>query len=408
MISPIIATGLLSGYILIMALMLSQISHVSNMKSNAKSDIALDFVRVKRDLIGLYGKDLFEYFKTTLPRLPPTSDFGNSNQPLRRTNISRLYDSFHNYLFFESGTSVVQKLTQDVTIVPNAHSHNDYWRSLPLFEALVYGITSVEADVWLTENDTSLSVSHDRRHIDPKHKTLDLLYTSPILKMLDEVNDKSKDFSGDNDNQSLHGVFYGASSQSLQLLIDFKSEDNSKTYFVLMNKYLKPFVEKNYLSYVDLITNEVVKGPMTIVLTGNYPNETNILDNSEQGISYEEEGLGFFADNKRYVFLDLPLHDKEAQDKLPTSVLASASLSQLLTSCRSSPYIAKFHGHLSDNEVKCIRTFIEHAKENNLTTRIWGVPEWPVSRRNTLWNQQYYDIQVDYINTDDLKAISEF
>ena len=45
-------------------------------------------------------------------------------------------------------------------IVPKkCHSHNDYWRSVPLFSALAAGCTSVEADVWLAE-DGALLVSH--------------------------------------------------------------------------------------------------------------------------------------------------------------------------------------------------------------------------------------------------------
>ena len=45
-------------------------------------------------------------------------------------------------------------------IVPKkCHSHNDYWRPVPLYSALAAGCTSVEADVWLAENG-ELLVSH--------------------------------------------------------------------------------------------------------------------------------------------------------------------------------------------------------------------------------------------------------
>lgn len=41
------------------------------------------------------------------------------------------------------------QLTQD--IVPKAiHSHNDYWRQIPLYSALSAGAVSVESDVWLS------------------------------------------------------------------------------------------------------------------------------------------------------------------------------------------------------------------------------------------------------------------
>lgn len=38
------------------------------------------------------------------------------------------------------------------------HSHNDYWRDVPLFSALSHGVTSVEADVWLNPKDGRLYV----------------------------------------------------------------------------------------------------------------------------------------------------------------------------------------------------------------------------------------------------------
>lgn len=396
--------------------MFSQISHFASFNTATSSTThSLDLLRVKRDLLGLSGKELLNYFKVNLPTISSNSVFSNFDHPLAVSKVSQLYDCFHDYLFAENQRPMVQKLTQDVTIIPNVHSHNDYWRSLPLFEALMYGVTSVEADVWLTENNTSLSVSHDPRHIDPKHNTLETLYTHPLLEMLNHVNRPQVDRSMgtlDGQTERMHGVFFGDSSQSLQLLIDFKSEDNEKTYELLMSKYLKPFIQLKYLTYYDLLTEEVVEGPITIVLTGNYPTNTPVLDyasdSQESNNEDHELNKGYFRDNKRYAFLDLPLHETNLQDKLPPSVLASASFSQLLSKCQSSSVLVKLRGHLSDDEIKCFKTFISHSKKNHLAARIWGVPEWPTTTRNKLWKQQFYDLSVDYINTDDLEGISNF
>jgi hypothetical protein len=38
------------------------------------------------------------------------------------------------------------------------HSHNDYWREVPLYTALSHGVTSIEADVWLNPKDGRLYV----------------------------------------------------------------------------------------------------------------------------------------------------------------------------------------------------------------------------------------------------------
>ena len=55
------------------------------------------------------------------------------------------------------------------------HSHNDYWRDVPLFSALERGVSSIEADVWLNPKDSSLYVSH-RRPI--------LLLLAPLISLL--------------------------------------------------------------------------------------------------------------------------------------------------------------------------------------------------------------------------------
>jgi hypothetical protein len=42
--------------------------------------------------------------------------------------------------------------TRDVTPIP-CHSHNDYWRRVPFWDAIHWGCTSVEADVWLFDDE---------------------------------------------------------------------------------------------------------------------------------------------------------------------------------------------------------------------------------------------------------------
>ena len=44
----------------------------------------------------------------------------------------------------------------------NIHSHNDYWRDVPLYSALANGVRSIEADVWLNPKDQKLYVSQTR------------------------------------------------------------------------------------------------------------------------------------------------------------------------------------------------------------------------------------------------------
>jgi hypothetical protein len=65
------------------------------------------------------------------------------------------------------------------------HSHNDYWRDVPLFSALSYGVTSVEADVWLING--TLYVGHELEAL-TTDRTFDGLYIQPLVQILEHAN----------------------------------------------------------------------------------------------------------------------------------------------------------------------------------------------------------------------------
>jgi hypothetical protein len=60
------------------------------------------------------------------------------------------------------------------------HSHNDYWRPHPLFDALSLGFQSVEADVFLV--DSTLLVGHEPADLRPD-RTLESLYLDPLRQL---------------------------------------------------------------------------------------------------------------------------------------------------------------------------------------------------------------------------------
>jgi hypothetical protein len=76
--------------------------------------------------------------------------------------------------------------TAGITPVP-CHSHNDYWRKAPLFDALQAGCTSIEADIWLANDDEGgqgdLYVGHSKRSLSKK-RTLQSLYIKPLTELL--------------------------------------------------------------------------------------------------------------------------------------------------------------------------------------------------------------------------------
>ena len=97
------------------------------------------------------------------------------------TYVSSLYESD---LLSTSG-SYPTDATRD--IVPIAcHSHNDYWRAVPLFDAIRSGCTGVEADVWLFKGETDLFVGHTSAALSPT-RTLRSLYVEPLVELLDSM-----------------------------------------------------------------------------------------------------------------------------------------------------------------------------------------------------------------------------
>lgn len=64
------------------------------------------------------------------------------------------------------------------------HSHNDYERKHPLFDALSAGCTSVEADIWSLPKSTELYVGHRKNSLSDD-RTLKKLYLSPLEDLLD-------------------------------------------------------------------------------------------------------------------------------------------------------------------------------------------------------------------------------
>lgn len=75
--------------------------------------------------------------------------------------------------------------TRDVKPIP-CHSHNDYWRRVPLFDAIHCGCISVEVDVWHFDGDEELYVGHDTASL-TSNRTLTSLYINPLVGLLDSM-----------------------------------------------------------------------------------------------------------------------------------------------------------------------------------------------------------------------------
>lgn len=158
------------------------------------------------------------------------------------------------------------------------HSHNDYQRRIPLFEALGSGCVSVEADVHFTRGD--LLIGHSAYGLN-KNANLRTMYLQPLERMIQQQNARVPADDG------FRGIFTEEPSRSVVLLIDNKS--GGAETFTELYKQLQPLRDLDYLTYWN--GTELVTRPLTIVTTGNAPFES-VID---------------LPDDHRDMFWDAPL-----------------------------------------------------------------------------------------------------
>ncbi|RDW75533.1 hypothetical protein BP6252_06675 [Coleophoma cylindrospora] len=279
------------------------------------------------------------------------------------------------YNWVEPGSVATQpaswlpEFSRDITPIA-CHSHNDYERNTPLFDALKAGCTSVEADIWL--EDSELYVSHHKSQIKP-NRTLNTLYINPLLEIL--MNQNLPATFPATPEARPQGVFDKSPNTTLVLLVDFKT-DGKETFPYLM-KQLEPLRQAGWLSYYDSTSLCLVARPITVVGTGNTP-------------------FSFIATNQTTdIFFDAPLASLESTDLYNTTNSYYASVS-----------MKKAVGHiwswgLSSEQIKTIKTQIQIAKNAGLIARYWDTPSWPVGLKLSIW-RILEEEDVGVLNVDDL------
>lgn len=192
--------------------------------------------------------------------------------------------------------------TQPYQYTIKKHSHNDYIRPQPFTNAYNLNFESIEADIFLVNNN--LLVAHTVKELDPK-QTLETLYLQPLAQAINKNG----------------GKVYSNSAKHHQLLIDIKSEAyNTLNALVLLLK-----------KYPTITTNKLV----SIVISGNrpkiedydkYPNY--ILFDGQIGVTYNNIALkkialmsGDFHSYIKWNGIDaMPLSDADTIRKLVTNI----------------------------------------------------------------------------------------
>jgi hypothetical protein len=246
-----------------------------------------------------------------------------------------------------------QDFSRDINPMP-CHSHNDYWRQVPLYDAISADCISVEADIWVHEsskNDTDLLVGHDKRSLTPE-RTLQSLYLEPFLQILEQKNAPA-DSNSVTQNTSLaglaHGIFDSNPETTMVLLLDFKSDSAELRPFV--SKQLKPLRAKRWLTYSESTTNTRHMGPITVVASGIAPFPLIVANTTY-----------------RDVFFDAPLTDISTSTYNTSNLyLGSASLGKAIGMV--------WLGKVSEKQRKTSTSQIGSTKEKGLLARYWDTPD---------------------------------
>ncbi|KAF7866764.1 hypothetical protein EAF04_005606 [Stromatinia cepivora] len=240
--------------------------------------------------------------------------------------------------------------TQGVVPMP-CHSHNDYLRAVPLFEALAAGCTGVEADIHLPTKARSqdLLVGHKAKSL-TQDRTLESLYTSPLLEILENLNNDSA--ISNETTKAWNGIFQSRPNTTLTLLLDFKSNGTEIWPYVIQQ--LESLRAKNWLTYWDS-SSDIHWAPIIVVASGNAP-----FDLLNSNTTYRD------------IFYDAPLSDISNPIYNNTnSYYASCSMSKAL----GNQWLWKF----SSAQLRKINTQISTTSEKGLKARYWDTPAWPVT-----------------------------
>ena len=241
------------------------------------------------------------------------------------------------------------------TKIVQGHAHNDYENPNPLVDALENGFVSVEADVYLI--DDNLYVSHDLPVKLDSSLTLESLYLNPIENHIENNN----------------GLVYKNYSGSFYLMIDFKT--SAKPTYSMLKSILS-----NYSSIISIVTNGVEqKRVIKVFISG------------QEGCRPISEVLN---DEPKLAGLDG--RPEDLQKNIPSSIMPviSDNYANLLS----------WNGYeeINKEEWENLRLLVQETHAQNKLLRLWAAPD------NSIVWKFLLDNGVDLINTDQLNEFRKF
>ena len=265
--------------------------------------------------------------------------------------------------------------TTGVQPIP-CHSHNDYLRTHPLIDALENGCISVEADIWQKDDmKDDLRVGHTEQSL-KDNVTLKSLFVGPIIQRLAAVNGGSQTLP--NLQAPWDGIFLTNKSQTLVLLIDFKTSGDA-TWSTLMSA-LSPLRDGGWLSYWDIQGQRFHPGAVTMVASGeatlDYVAKTTFTNGTLV---------------RRDIFLDAPLANLGTNNQYNPS---------------NSYYASTDYTKSANSDT--IKEQIAAAKKLGLISRYWDAPDDRGSpKQKEIWEELLAD-DVGIFNTDHLTTFKNW
>lgn len=228
------------------------------------------------------------------------------------------------------------------------HSHNDYNRTVPFYQAYSVGVQSIEADVFLVKD--KLLVGHEINNL-RDDDTFEKIYVNPIVEIFSKNS----------------GRAWKDSDKLLQLVIEIKSEDSEAA--------LKKIIDclSAHSQIFDCTKNDRA---VRIVITGNIPSP-------EDFYKYPD-----------FIYFDGDLSVRYTSKQLERVAMFSMDFSNY----------AKWNGKgsLILKEDRAVKSQIAKCHSLGKPIRFWNAPEGP-----TVY-YTFYNLGVDYINTDNPVACAEF
>jgi len=287
---------------------------------------------------------------------------------------------------------------RNVIPVP-CHSHNDYWRRTPLYAALGSGCISVEADVWLFNDD--LFVGHDIGSL-TSDATLDSMYLKPLERVLRIMNGDSR--IGNVSTDGRQGVFSVAPEQTLVLLIDLKTSGH-ETYAKL-DTQLQGLRDAQWLTHWNGAHR--VERPITIVATGNAPFKRIAANDSYRDIFFDAPMTSLASDGDPGALTPTPVFHTIHRNSIHPSPDLLRYKYNPSNSWYASTSFKPGGGILSpfaitSSQRKDLADHVRMAEARGLVPRYWGTPRWPRTLRDQIWEVLLQE-GVGILNVDDLRA----